>query len=97
MVMLLCLLSCAAARDAGRADASQSKPPEAFQKATETGAVTSNVFDFELSGFSYHIATNGNGRRTKGEEVLFKELPVYNVAAKTVVVNRKTGKIIRIE
>jgi outer membrane protein assembly factor BamB len=217
VVLLLCLASCVAAQEAGRASSSaQPKLPGAFQKATQTGAVTSDVFDFELNGFSYHIAANGNGRRTggdktrrfnlqldrgdhieriyfsdydgnlllacgvtdgesgagiivrleqpsmrslwrqrvptfnigeplrdgrrlyvtgigfvgalelktgeyvwqheklyghgrdnafnsfvapelKGEEVLFKELPVYNGTAKTVVVNKKTGKIVRIE
>jgi hypothetical protein len=33
----------------------------------------------------------------RGREVLFRTRPVYNGAAKTVVVNRKTGKIIRVE
>lgn len=33
----------------------------------------------------------------RGREVLFRTRPVYNEAAKTVVVNRKTGKIIRVE
>jgi hypothetical protein len=33
----------------------------------------------------------------RGREVLFRTRPVYNGAAKTVVVNGKTGKIIRVE
>jgi hypothetical protein len=33
----------------------------------------------------------------RGREVLFRTRPVYNGAAKTVVVNRKTGKIVRVE
>lgn len=33
----------------------------------------------------------------RGREVLFRTRPVYNGAAKTVVVNTKTGKIIRVE
>lgn len=68
MVMLLCLASCAAAQDAGRPRTAQPISPGAFQKAGQTGAVTSAVFDFELSGFAYHIAANGNGRRMKGDK-----------------------------
>jgi len=68
MGLLLCLAACASAQDASRAPTAQPKPPEAFQKATETGAVTSIAFDFELSGFSYHVAGNGNGRRMKGDK-----------------------------
>ncbi|MBC7931181.1 MAG: hypothetical protein H7Z38_11520 [Rubrivivax sp.] len=67
-VALLCLASCAAAQGETLAPSAESNSPGAFQKATQTGAVTSAVFDFELSGFSYHIAANGNGRRTKGDK-----------------------------
>ena len=65
--MLLCLAVCAAAQGESPAPAAQTKPHGAFQKAKQTGAVTSAVFDFELSGYSYHIAANGNGRRMKGD------------------------------
>ncbi|HYH85931.1 MAG TPA: hypothetical protein VEX60_10800 [Pyrinomonadaceae bacterium] len=66
--MLLCLAACAAAQVESRAPSAQAKPPGAFQKAEQTGAVTSAVFDFEQNGFAYHIAANGNGRRTKGDK-----------------------------
>jgi hypothetical protein len=66
--MLMCLAVCAAAQVESRAPSAQTKPHGAFQKARQTGAATSAVFDFEQSGYSYHIAANGNGRRMKGDE-----------------------------
>jgi hypothetical protein len=66
VALVLCFAVCAVAQgEQGRARAAQPKPPAAFQEARRTGAVTSAVFEFELSGFAYRIAANGNGRRMK--------------------------------
>jgi hypothetical protein len=69
VALLLCLAACAAAQDAGRATASQPKPSEVFQKAAEIPAGAPKSFEFELSGFSYHVNLNGNGRRERGDAV----------------------------
>ncbi|HEX3558016.1 MAG TPA: hypothetical protein VHU19_02365 [Pyrinomonadaceae bacterium] len=65
--LLLCLAASAAAQDASNAHAPQ--PSEVFQKAAETPADAPRAFEFELSGFSYHVSANGNGRREKGDSV----------------------------
>jgi hypothetical protein len=66
VALLLCLAACAAAQDASRAPAPQPNPSEVFQKAAETPAAAPKAFEFELSGFSYHVSANGNGRRQGG-------------------------------
>ncbi len=38
-----------------------------FAKAKGSPADFPSAFEFELNGFSYRVATNGNGRRTKGD------------------------------
>ena len=52
----------------------QSKPPEskssgAFRKAEGVPADAPREFGFELGRFAYHIKANGNGQRTKGDDV----------------------------
>ena len=62
---LLCLAAAAAAQER-RPD-----PSRHFQRAREIGDTTAPgaTFEFESSGYSYRIASNGAGRRTKGEDV----------------------------
>lgn len=37
-----------------------------FERAREVPGGGPVAFEFELSGYSYHVASNGNGRRVKG-------------------------------
>ncbi|HLM57732.1 MAG TPA: hypothetical protein VK422_16620 [Pyrinomonadaceae bacterium] len=37
-----------------------------FERAREAPGGGPAAFEFELSGYSYHVASNGNGRRAKG-------------------------------
>ena len=67
--LILCLASCAAARDGRGAPAPQPNPSEVFQKAREVPAGAPKAFEFELPGFSYHLSANGNGRREGGGPV----------------------------
>lgn len=39
-----------------------------FRDAAATPPDAPTAFDFEMNGFSYHVAANGNGRRTKGDK-----------------------------
>lgn len=41
--------------------------PGAFRQVKRIGEAASASFEFEMSGFVYHVAANGNGRRTKGD------------------------------
>ena len=45
----------------------QVEPADVFKEAEGTPAAFPSAFKFELDGFSYHVAANGNGRRTKGD------------------------------
>ncbi|HVF66142.1 MAG TPA: hypothetical protein VM914_00660 [Pyrinomonadaceae bacterium] len=52
----------------------QSKPPEskssdAFRKARGVPADSPREFEFALGRFGYNLKANGNGRRTKGEDI----------------------------
>lgn len=49
--------------------ASAADPSQTFQKAGEVPAGAPKAFEFELPGFSYHVAANGNGRREGGRVV----------------------------
>ncbi|PYS82880.1 MAG: hypothetical protein DMF67_11190 [Acidobacteria bacterium] len=69
VALLLCLAACAAAQDERHATAPDPKPSQTFQKAAETPAAAPRAFEFELSGFSYHVSANGNGRRENGGPV----------------------------
>src|SRR5947209_12938547 len=69
VALLLCLAACAAAQDERHAPAPDPKPSQTFQKAAETPAAAPRAFEFELSGFSYHVSANGNGRRENGGPV----------------------------
>jgi len=40
-----------------------------FERAREVPAGGLAAFEFELSGYSYRVAANGNGRRVKGKRV----------------------------
>jgi len=65
----LCLAPSAAAR-APQGDAA-SNHAKGFRQARQVRAESrqgSAAFEFEAGGFSYHIAANGNGRRTKGNK-----------------------------
>jgi outer membrane protein assembly factor BamB len=67
VALTLCIAVCAVAQNERGASGSQPKS-RTFQEARRAGATTSAVFEFELSGFAYRIAANGNGRRTKGRQ-----------------------------
>jgi len=47
----------------------QSKSSDAFRKAEGVPADAPREFEFALGRFSYNLKSNGNGRRTKGEEI----------------------------
>jgi hypothetical protein len=64
--VLLCLTASAAAQDTPSAPKSQPKLSEVFEKAKEAPAGAPKAFEFEMSGFSYHVSPNGNGRREGG-------------------------------
>lgn len=55
-------------RDETAARAKQVRPSETFRAAAATPPDAPTAFDFEMNGFSYHVAANGNGRRTKGDK-----------------------------
>ena len=66
--LALCLAPCVAAR--GGQGESAPDPSKGFRRARRVGAdVTPDraAFEFEASGFSYHVGANGSGRRTKGD------------------------------
>jgi hypothetical protein len=46
----------------------QAKVFDEFKMAAGTPAEAPAAFEFESSGFSYRVAANGNGRRTKGDK-----------------------------
>src|SRR5215218_1112956 len=48
---------------------SESKSSDAFQKAKGVPADAPREFEFALGRFAYRVRANGNGRRTKGEDV----------------------------
>jgi hypothetical protein len=50
------------------AQSKQVKPSSTFQESAGTPAVAPTAFDFEMNGFSYRVAANGNGRRMKGDK-----------------------------
>jgi hypothetical protein len=65
----LCLAPCVAARGAQDDDAPRQS--KGFARARQMSAPSSAgtmAFEFEADGFSYYIAANGNGRRTKGNK-----------------------------
>jgi hypothetical protein len=66
--LALCFASGAAALYVQDAPAANATSSQTFQEVAGTPTVAPSAFDFELNGFSYHIATNGNGRRTKGDK-----------------------------
>ncbi len=45
----------------------RAQPPGDFRAAAGTPAEAPTAFEFESGGFKYHVAANGNGRRTKGD------------------------------
>ena len=47
----------------------ESKTSDAFQKAGGVPADAPREFEFALGRFSYRVRANGNGQRTKGEDV----------------------------
>ncbi|HEX8559776.1 MAG TPA: hypothetical protein VF668_16900 [Pyrinomonadaceae bacterium] len=57
--LALALAHAAAARPAG--------PAHAFRPAQGVPADAPAAFEFEMNGFAYRVASNGNGRRTKGD------------------------------
>jgi hypothetical protein len=68
-VFALCLAPCVAARVAQDGDAPRQS--KSFERARQVRAPSSSgsmAFEFEVDGFSYHVAANGNGRRTKGNK-----------------------------
>jgi hypothetical protein len=68
--LALCLALAAGGRSRpAAAQERQPKPPDAFTSAAGTPADFPKAFEFEANGFSYHVAANGNGRRTKGDRM----------------------------
>ncbi|HKG11753.1 MAG TPA: hypothetical protein VKB12_00380 [Pyrinomonadaceae bacterium] len=47
----------------------QSKSSDSFQRAKGVPADAPREFEFALGRFAYHVRANGNGRRTKGEDI----------------------------
>ena len=67
--LALCLAPCVAAY--GAQDDNAPRQSKGFERARQVSAPSSSgsmAFEFEAGGFSYHIASNGNGRRTKGNK-----------------------------
>lgn len=67
--LALCLAPRAAAHGA-QDDAAAPRQSNGFARARQVRAGSragSAAFEFEAGGFSYHVAANGNGRRTKGD------------------------------
>jgi hypothetical protein len=60
LLLLLLLARAASAQEPKPAP----KPSEVFQEAR----AVSDAFEFEMHGFAYRVAANGNGRRTKGRQ-----------------------------
>ncbi|MDT7688522.1 MAG: hypothetical protein QOJ70_2998 [Acidobacteriota bacterium] len=50
------------------AQSKQVKPSSSFQEAAGTPADAPKGFEFEMNGFSYHVAANGNGWRMKRDK-----------------------------
>lgn len=62
----LCLLAAACAR----AQTADPDPSQLFREAAAVGdAQTPDAFEFELDGYAYRVAKNGNGRRLKGDQI----------------------------
>jgi hypothetical protein len=66
--LVLCLAAGVAAQGVEGAAAAQAPPSKTFQQVVGTPPGAPAAFEFELNGFSYHVAANGNGRRTKGDK-----------------------------
>jgi hypothetical protein len=66
--LLLLLSICAEAQTESAARAHKPKQSQTFQLAKQVTTASTMSFEFEMSGFLYHIADNGNGRRTKGDQ-----------------------------
>lgn len=65
----LCLAPRVAAHGAqGDGAPRQSKGFERARQVRAPSSSGSMAFEFEAGGFSYHVASNGNGRRTKGNK-----------------------------
>ena len=56
-----------AASEGASARGGQAKAPGDFRTAAATPSEAPASFEFESGGFTYHVAANGNGRRTKGD------------------------------
>lgn len=65
--LALALAHAAAPRPAASASARQAKPAHVFRPAPGVPADAPAAFEFEMNGFAYRVASNGNGRRTKGD------------------------------
>ena len=67
-----CLAQTAGARgrqnDPAAPRAERVEPPEGFRRAAGTPADAPVAFEFKSGGFSYRVAANGNGQRTKGDK-----------------------------
>ncbi|MDT5157365.1 MAG: hypothetical protein QOC99_3420 [Acidobacteriota bacterium] len=69
--LALCLATEAAAQVERGLPSTSAKSSGTFQNVEALPgnfAPEARAFEFELNGFSYHIAANGNGRRTKGDK-----------------------------
>ena len=64
--LAVCFASAAGVRRAPAASPATRQAKE-FAQAKGTPAGFPTAFEFELNGFSYRVAANGNGRRTKGD------------------------------
>lgn len=73
LLLALTFAPCAAAAAQGAraetaARAKGVKPSDVFRAADADRPEAPTAFDFELGGFAYRVAANGNGRRTKGDK-----------------------------
>jgi outer membrane protein assembly factor BamB len=67
-VWLLCgALVTAQERQPGPTPVAESKLSKFFEEAKQASEGSQTSFEFELSGFTYRISTNGAGRRIKGD------------------------------
>jgi hypothetical protein len=69
--LALCFTFGVAAQDERAAASTPLKPSQIFQHAAAIKSKAMpepEAFEFELNGFSYHISSNGNGRRMKDDK-----------------------------
>jgi hypothetical protein len=67
VALLILLLAGVVGAQQSSEQTARPRPSQLFQKARGIPEAAPTAFEFELSGFAYRVAANGNGRRTKGD------------------------------